>query len=268
MQNKNMIKILFIGDIVGSIGRACVANILPKLKKRLKIDIVIANGENLAHGKSITEKTLTEMMQAGIDFFTSGDHIYENKQAEEILKNKKYPIIKPANYPPFTSGDGWKIIEIGKNKLIVVNLIGRVFMSKNYDCPFRKFDEIYKDFPDAPILVDFHAEASSEKIALKYYLDNRASAIVGTHTHVPTSDLQISENGTAYVSDAGMSGDKDGIIGIKKEPAIKEFLTQIKQPHEISKTGHCIFNSIYIEINKKTKKALKIKRIDKEAKIL
>ncbi len=263
-----MIKILFIGDIVGSIGRSCIANILPKLKKRLKIDIVIANGENLAHGRSVTEKILTEMIQAEIDFFTSGDHIYENKQAEEILKNKKYPIIRPANYPPLAPGDGWRIIEIGKNKLIVVNLIGRVFMAKNYDCPFRKFDEIYKNFPDIPILVDFHAEASSEKNALKYYLDNRVSAIIGTHTHTPTADLQISKNGTAYVSDAGMVGNKDSILGIKKEPAIREFLTQIKQPHEISKTGYCIFNSIYIEINKKTKKALRIKRIDKEAKIL
>ncbi len=264
------LKILFFGDIVGKIGRRAAAKILPELKKKFNPDFILANAENLAHGLGVTEKTLKEMAEAGIDFFTSGDHIFDKKEAIEILEKKEPILLRPANFPPDAPGVGARLIEIGTNKLLAINLIGRVFFKSQYDCPFRKADEIleeYKNIDLAAVIVDFHAEATSEKNALAMYLDGRVSAVLGTHTHIGTDDWQILPGGTSFVTDIGMVGAKDSIIGVDKKGILKTFLTQVPEIHEIPEAGVCVVNAIYLEINSKTKKTVKIKKIREEISI-
>ncbi len=263
------LKILFFGDVVGKIGRRAVAKILPQLRKKYDPDLVIANAENLAHGLGVTAKTLDELIEAGVDFCTSGDHIFDKKEVFEILE-KKDLLMRPANYPPGVPGVGAKLLEIGTKHVLVINLIGRVFFKNQYDCPFRRIDEIleeYKNINLSAIIIDFHAEATSEKNGLAHYLDGRVSAVLGTHTHIGTDDYQILPGGTAFVTDVGMVGAKDSIIGVEKKNIIKNFLTQIPQLHEIPEKGTCVVNAIYLEINPKTRKAVKIKKIREEVEI-
>jgi len=264
------LKILFFGDVSGRIGRNAVVKILPTLKKKLDPDLVIANAENIAHGVGITTKTLQELADAGVDFFTSGDHAFDKKEAIGILEDKNSLLIRPANYPPGVPGVGAKLFEIGTKKVLVINLIGRVFLKNQYDCPFRKADEILDEFKNenlSAVIVDFHAEATSEKNGLARYLDGRVSAILGTHTHVGTDDWQILDGGTAFVTDIGMVGAKDSILGVDKKGILKTFLTQISEVHEIPEEGICSVNAIYFEVNPKTRKAVKIKKIKEEVKI-
>ncbi len=245
-------KIIFIGDIVGRPGRETVKKVLPKLKEEHQPDLVLANGENLTHGRGMSEESIKEMQQAGIDFFTSGNHIFDNRTVVEKLNDKSFPVIRPANFPPGNPGRGYHIYETAKmQKILILNLHGRVFIKENYDCPFRKADEIIQetkgDQPTA-IIVDMHAEATSEKIALAHYLSDRVSAVVGTHTHVPTADAQILNNRTAYITDIGMVGASDSIIGAKKEDIIEGFLTQMPFKYDIAE-GPTTFNAVLIEIN-------------------
>jgi hypothetical protein len=259
-----MSNILFIGDINGKIGRKTVAKILPKLKKSQKIDLVFANAENAAHGVGVTEETLKELVEAGVDYFTTGDHAFD--KIKQVDCYEKFPIIRPANYPAEVPGQGYCLITESEHKILLVNLLGRVFMSGDYDCPFRKIDEILAMFAKenlSAIIIDIHAEATSEKISLKHYLDGRVSAVLGTHTHVMTADAEISKNGTAYITDVGMVGFADGCIGIDKEGIIKTFLTQIKYSHSIPEKGRAIFNSVLLTIDPKNKKAKQIKPIIK-----
>ncbi|MFA4833229.1 MAG: TIGR00282 family metallophosphoesterase [Patescibacteria group bacterium] len=259
-----MLNILFIGDINGKIGRQAVAKILPKLKKSQKIDFVFANAENSAHGTGVTEETLKELMEAGVDYFTNGDHAFD--KIKQIGCYEKFPVIRPANYSCDAPGKGYAVVEKEKSKILLVNLIGRVFMAQNYDCPFRKVDEILAKFTKkslSAIIIDIHAEATSEKVALKHYLNGRVSAVVGTHTHIMTADTEISKEGTAYITDIGMAGFADGCIGVDKEDIIKIFLTQIKQPHTIPEKGRAIFNAVLITIDSKTGQARNIKPIIK-----
>ena len=264
------LKILFFGDVSGRVGRNAITKILPSLKKKLDPDLVIANAENIAHGVGITEKTLQELIDAGVDFFTSGDHVFDKKDVLGVLEDKNSPLIRPANFPPGVPGMGAKLFEIGTKKVLVINLIGRVFLKNNYDCPFRKADEILDEFKDenlSAIIVDFHAEATSEKNGLAQYLDGRVSAMLGTHTHVGTDDWQILPGGTAFVTDIGMVGAKDSILGVDKKGILKTFLTQISEVHEIPEEGICTVNAVYLEIDPKTKQAKKIKKIKEEIKI-
>lgn len=263
-----MIKILFIGDINGKIGREAVKKILPKLKGQLKPNLIIANAENAAHGTGVTPSSLKELMEAGVDCFTLGDHAFDKeKQFRECLENS-LPVIRPANFPPTAPGTGQTIINAGKHKILIINLLGRVFMSMGYDCPFRKLDEILaqNDFAKqklSAIIIDMHAEASSEKIALGHYADGRVSAVLGTHTHVMTADEKITEKGMAYITDAGMVGAADECIGVDKENIIKIFLNQIKFPHVIPEKGKAIFNAVLVTVNSKSGKATNIKSITK-----
>jgi len=203
-----------------------------------------------------------------VDFFTNGNHVWGNKDGYKHLDDPHFPVIRPANYPSDeVPGDGYRIIEdsVG-NKILIVNLIGRVFMRKDFDCPFKKMDEILDEVKKeklAAIFVDFHAEATSEKYALAHYLDGRISALIGTHTHVPTADCHILENGTALMSDAGMVGAVDSIIGVRKDSIIKSFLNQMPMKHEPETSGQMVLNSVMIEIDDKTKKALNIYHIQK-----
>jgi hypothetical protein len=261
-----MIKILFFGDIVGKLGRLGIKKILPKLKKQLEPDLVIANVENLAHGDGATAKTLKEIQAYGINFFTSGNHIWAKKEVLEIFDKNLFPLIRPANYPPEVAGTGWQIVEIRKEKVLMINLIGRVFMHENFDCPFRKFDEIWQNFKKeklAGIVVDFHTEATSEKVAFAHYVAGRVSAVLGTHTHVATCDLALLDNKTLFNCDVGMVGALDSVIGVKKEEVIAEYLTQVSQGFKLPEKGPCLVNSVYFEINPQTQAVTKFKRIDK-----
>lgn len=267
-----MIKILFFGDVVGKIGRQGLKKVLPKLRKKYNPDLVIANGENLAHGLGVTKKILLEMKNVGVDFFTSGNHIWRKKGIDEIFQDpevKDY-IIRPANWSEGVSGEGAKILKVGKFSVLVINLMGRVFIEQDLDCPFRKLDKIlseYKDKKINAILVDIHGEATSEKVALGWYSDGRVSAVLGTHTHVGTADAKILPLGTAYITDAGMVGAKDSVIGMRKEEPLAGFLTQLPQAFEPPEQGEVIIGGVYLEIDPKTKKAKKIERVDLETEV-
>ncbi len=264
------IKILFIGDIVGKPAREAVKKLLPDLKEKYQTDLVIANAENLAHGIGITEKTLAEVKEAGIDIFTSGNHFYKKSEGLEILKAKDSPLIRPANYPQDVPGRGYQIVEAGTKKIAVINLIGRVFFTEHFDCPFRKADEIIEEIKKekpAATIVDIHAEATSEKVALGFYLDGRVSAVLGTHTHIPTADQRILSQGTAYITDVGMVGLLDSVLGVDKEIIIEKFLSQLSIPHDISENGRVVFNAVYLEIDGQSGKAVKLERIDREVEV-
>lgn len=263
-------QILFIGDIVGRPGRKTVKEFLPQLKETYKLDLVIANGENLSHGKGATLSTVDEMVEAGIDFFTSGNHIWQQKNLLEKIDNKTFPMIRPANYPPGVPGRGYQIVKTALlKKILIVNLMGRVFFKGDYDCPFRAMDRILEETKHEKlngIIVDFHAEASSEKMALAHYLDGKVSALLGTHTHIQTADERIFPEGMAYISDIGMVGLKNSVIGVDTNEVIKAFLTQIPLKHEISNNGETIFNAVIVDIGDDGK-ALKIKRIFEETEV-
>lgn len=243
-------KLLVIGDIFGRPGRETVASLLPGLKEEYQIDFVIANGENMAHGSGMTIRTYEELQGVGVDFFTTGNHIFKKKEIFEVMNREDSNVIRPANYPPGNPGKGHQLIEVNGKSLLIMNLIGRVFMGKNFDCPFRKADEILSDYeakkPDA-ILLDFHAEVTSEKIALRHYLDGRISAMWGTHTHIPTADSEITDKGMAYITDVGMVGPKDSVIGTEKMAVIDSFLRQTSFKLDPAE-GRCIFNAIVIEL--------------------
>ncbi len=263
---KPVLKVLFFGDVVGKIGRKAIKKALPNYRKQYHPDLVIANAENLAHGKGATKKTLEELINSGVNFFTSGNHIWSKKEIFSVFEENKIPIIRPANYPPEVPGKGYKIIEIGTKKILIINLLGRTFMEENLDCPFRKFKEIIEKHQKEElnaVIVDFHAEATSEKVAFGFYADGLASTVLGTHTHIPTADNQILPQGTAYISDVGMVGAKNSVLGVKKEEIINFFLRQIHSVHQIPEKGKCILNAVFLEINPKTKKAKSIKRADK-----
>jgi len=265
-----MIKILFISDIVGKIGRNAVKEYLPTFKKRYRPDLVIANAENLAHGIGATQKTLDEMKEIGIGVFTSGNHIWEKGGSDEMLDNEKNYLVRPANYPSKKSGQGQMAINIGEIKLNVVNLMGRVFYSWENEKkevlhdPFKTLDKIVSVDRSGLYLVDFHAEATSEKAALANYFDGRVAAVIGTHTHVQTADERILEGGTGFISDAGMVGYYDSVIGADKQQIYHLFLKtgQSSKKHDLPSVGLATFNAVYIEIDEDSRKTKKIERIN------
>jgi len=261
-------KILFIGDIVGKLGRKAVGEVLPNLRKKEKIDLVIANGENLAHGRGTTEKTLKEVMGCGIDFFTSGPHIF----AHEEIFTINPPLIRPANYPSDKPGRGFTTLAIEGKNILIINLVGahgflgRKFLEEDEEVenPFLMVEQILKvqDRADL-VIVDFHAEITSEKRALGFFLDGKVTAVLGTHTHVPTADAQILPKGTGYVTDVGMCGAKDSVLGVAKEIIIERLAKNARDPFEWVEKGPAVFNSVLFETGAKgLVKA--VKRIDKE----
>ena len=251
--------ILVIGDIIGRPGRLAVQKILPGLRDRFGIEMVIANIENTAGGIGATPSTVNELLECGIDVMTSGNHIWAHKEIIPYLENDK-PVIRPLNYPEGVKGKGYII----KNNVAVINLIGRTFMS-NYDCPFRTTDKLLGKLGDKPLIkiIDFHAEATSEKVALGRYFDGRVSAVLGTHTHIGTIDAGILPEGTAYVTDIGMTGPKDSVIGDSIDDVVQRFLTMIPRRLPVAK-GSVIFTAMLMDIDKKTGKAKSIERIYQE----
>ena len=254
-------RILMIGDVIGKPGRSAVDVLVPGLRKEYDIDLVIANGENSAGGIGLTPETADELLKSGVDIITSGNHIWAHKAMVASIDSYQQ-VLRPLNYPNGVAGKGYTII---KNTL-VVNLIGRTFIG-NFDCPFRAMDNLLEELgANKPkiTVIDFHAEATSEKIALGWYLNGRVSAVAGTHTHVGTIDACLLPNGTAYVTDIGMVGPMQSVIGDDIDAVIHRFLTQM--PHRISVgKGKVSFNSVLIEIDETTGKAASIKRIDREA---
>lgn len=241
--------ILFIGDIVGRPGREATKKGIEKVKKTHKIDIIIANGENMAHGKGVTLKTFNEVKNH-VDIFTTGNHTWANDDILTEVEKKDTRLLRPANFPPGNFGTGVQILKKDNYKILVINLIGRTFFKQHYDCPFRAIDGILKEHAKqkfSAIFVDLHAEATSEKIAMKYYVDGRVTVLVGTHTHVPTADAEVTEKGTAYITDVGMVGPKDSVIGAEKNEIIKSFLKQVPFKLEIP-SGPCFFNAVVVEI--------------------
>jgi metallophosphoesterase (TIGR00282 family) len=256
------VNILFIGDIVGKPGRQAVSRELHRLVDRYNIDMVIANGENASGGFGITTETARELFACGVHLFTSGNHIWDKKEALEYLK-KEERIIRPANYPDGAPGKGSVVFTTpGGVKVGVLNLEGRVFMDA-LDCPFRAADrEVAALAAVTPvIIVDFHAEATSEKSSLGWYLDGRVSAVVGTHTHVQTADERLLTAGTAYISDVGMTGAFDSVIGVRKEEPIYRFLTQLPAKFEVAKKD-IRMNAVVLTIDEASGKALGIERIN------
>jgi len=251
------IRILLIGDIVGRPGRNAVKAVLPNLKKNEKIDYIFANGENLAGGRGMTIEKYQEMINAGVDYFTSGNHIWNNKAFIEYLDDPKVKVLRPENYPTGNPGRG--IAEIGE-EILIVNLQGRVFMPDDVNDPFSTAQNIVNQYKDKIVIIDFHAEATSEKVALGYYLDGKVSAILGTHTHVQTADETVLPNGTGYITDIGMTGPRESVLGVEKEIIIEKFLTQLPKSHKVA-VGEMIFSAVILEINKQSKKTIKIKRV-------
>ena len=244
----NTIRIFFIGDIIGRYARKFVEEVLPHMKKKYFPDLVVANGENLAGGLGLTKKTVDEIFHAGVHVITTGNHVWDKREALELLEKEEF-IIRPLNFPPSAPGKGYCQYKINEDvTVMVVNLQGRVFMEPVVENPFLAIRELYKRLKDKVILVDFHAEASAEKQALGFYLNGKVSAVLGTHTHVPSADLRILSHGTAYQTDVGMTGSLDSIIGMKKQPIITKFLTGINQRFEVSKKD-LILDATILDIN-------------------
>ena len=255
-------KLLFIGDIVGQQGRNAVKTLLPKLRERHALDFVVANGENSAGGNGITPKTAGEIFDAGVDIITSGDHLWDQKEVMVLLENERR-FVRPLNYPPDTPGQGSVVTLKGSlPPVAVLNVQGRTFMQPPLENPFHlasaEVDRLRAR--TRIIFVDFHAEATSEKIAFGRFLDGRVSAVVGTHTHVQTADEQIFPGGTAYLTDAGFTGPHEGVLGREMEPVIKKFLTAMPQRFELA--AHRVkLHGAVIEIDDASGKAIKIQRV-------
>lgn len=252
--------ILFIGDIVGQPGLDIVRMWLPSLQKKYRIDIVIANGENVSEGKGCTEKEAKMLFELGVNVITGGNHTWDKQQSQDYLK-KDNRVIRPLNYPRGTHGNGYTIVDTPKGKIAVVNLQGRAFMAA-IDCPFRAAEWLIAKLKNEVkiFFVDMHAEATAEKLALANFLDGKVSVIVGTHTHIQTSDERILKNGTGYITDVGMTGPYESVIGMKTEAAINRFLYQTPQKYQTATEGVHL-SAIFAKVDDNTGKTLVIERI-------
>lgn len=281
MSNKNQskeLKVLFIGDIVGEIGRTAVKKLLPKIKEKYDIDLTIANGEHLSERVGLEIEYVQEMHAAGIDLFTTGNHVWRKKGFEEHIGKANVPVIRPANFGGNVPGEGYRIIRTKKGNVLVANLIGR----ENIDAkliigeerveakitsPFDVADKIVSEAKGYFCSIfDFHAEMTSEKVAMGHYLDGRITAVFGTHTHVPTADVRLLPKGTAYVTDIGMTGPVNSVLGVKSEIIIDRFKTNEPKKFEVAEEGPGVFNGVLLTINEKGQ-AKKIQRIDKIIKV-
>jgi len=253
--------VLALGDIIGEPGRKAIENSLNKIKKQYEIDFVIVNGENASGGLGLTIENAKEILALDIDCITTGNHIWRYKNVHKFLETEER-ILRPANYPDDVYGKGFAIYKKKSLKIGVVNILGRVFIDPS-DCPFRKVVQIIENIKrDTKIvIVDFHAEATSEKIAMGYLLDGKVSLVFGTHTHVQTADEQILENGTAYISDLGMVGPKNSVIGMDIRKVIERFVTNMPVKFDVAKAGQVLVEGIVVCIEKETGKAISIKRI-------
>jgi len=255
------LRVLFFGDIVGSIGRTTIESNITKIKETYRPHIVIANGENAAGGRGINEKIVKQFFQMGIHVITMGNHVWDQKEIFDFIDDYKN-LIRPANFPMGTPGNGYTILPFNDHKLAVINIQGRTFLPP-LDCPFKTVSQIVEQVKKETknIIVDFHAEATSEKQAMGWYLDGKVSAVVGTHTHVQTGDERILPKGTGYITDVGMVGSYDGILGMKKKDVINKFITALPARFEVDKSGRTQINAVLIDIDLQTGKTNQIHRI-------
>jgi metallophosphoesterase (TIGR00282 family) len=255
-------RVLFVADVVGRPGREAVGALLPGLKAEYEPHLTIVNGENAAGGFGITAKTAAEIRSAGADLITTGNHVWDQKQfIEEVVGLDD--VLRPANFPPGVPGRGAALLTMDGEQVLVMNLQGRLFMP-DLDDPFQVADRLLQANPEVSIVFcDMHAEATSEKQAMGWHLDGRVSAVVGTHTHVPTADHRVLPGGTAYVTDVGMVGPRDSVIGVNKDAALKRFLTGMPHRFEIAE-GIVTFNSVLVTISRPSGRAISIQRIDRE----
>lgn len=258
------VKIFFIGDIVGASGRDIVKRYVPQIRRDQSIDLVVANGENAAHGFGLTPKVAEELFEANVDILTGGNHTWDKKDIFDAMDTHPDRILRPANYPEGTAGQGTSVVTTASGHPIgVINLMARVFMDP-LACPFRTFDQVIGSVKQKTnmILLDLHGEATSEKVAMGWHVDGRISALVGTHTHVQTADEKILPQGTGYLTDAGMTGPIDSVIGMKKEIILKRFL--LKQPHRMEvATGPSELRGVIFTLDSETGKCLEIERVFK-----
>lgn len=259
----NRIRVLFLGDVVGSAGRAMVEKHVKSLREKYDIDAVVVNGENSGdQGRGITPTIMEWFLKLGVDVVTSGNHIWYKHEIYNYLKENK-TLLRPANFPSEAPGVGVVTIKVKGHTMAVVNLQGRVFMREHVDCPFRAIDSILTFLRDKTrtIFIDMHAEATSEKMAMAYYVDGKVSGVVGTHTHVQTADERILPGGTAYITDLGMAGALNSMLGMKKEAIIQHFITQLPVKFTVETTPPFKMNGVWIEVDTQTGKATTIERI-------
>jgi 2',3'-cyclic-nucleotide 2'-phosphodiesterase len=248
-------RVLFIGDVFMELGRKSFAKYFPSVKAQYKPQFVIVNGENIANGNGLTEKIYKEYLAQGVNVFTLGNHAFSRKDHQEVLELPY--VARPANYGPGTLGKEYVTFQFNDKKITVINLIGRVFMHDPTDSPFTKMDKLLEEIDSDYIIVDFHAEATSEKYALAHYLDGRVDAIIGTHTHVPTADEAVFPKGTLYISDVGMTGVRFGIIGGEVSQGLRKFKTGVPERVNPQTEGSLQFNAVYLDLDNK-----KIERIN------
>jgi metallophosphoesterase (TIGR00282 family) len=252
--------ILMVGDIFGEPGRSALRKLLPGLRRQHEVDLAVVNVENAAGGSGVMPAMIREFLDAGADVLTSGNHIFKKKEIIPVIA-KENLLLRPANYPPGTPGTGYVTVKAGPHRVAVLNLMGRVFMDP-IDCPFRKADEVVPELArETPIiLVDMHAEATSESVAMGWYLDGRVSAVVGTHRHVQTADERVLPGGTAYITDLGMTGPTEGVIGVDREIVLQRFLTQMPMRFEPAK-GPAALHGVVITVDPETGRASHIRRL-------
>ena len=254
-------RILILGDVVGRPARRAMRDLLPGLIEREKADLVIANAENAAGGMGVDLKSAKELLSAGVQVLTSGNHIWKKKEIYSFLDEHEI-LIRPANFPAGAPGRGWCFWRHNELRAVIINLQGRVFMPNHVEDPFRCVDELLENHGrlSPVIIVDMHCEATSEKSAMGWYLDGRASVVYGTHTHVPTADERILPNGTAYITDVGMCGPLDSVIGMEREIVIQGFLTQLPRQFEVAKENVAL-QGIITDIDEKNGRAREIRRL-------
>lgn len=254
-------RILFIGDVIGEVGRNTVKSLLPEIKKKFSVDYVIANGEHLSDRVGIDSERLFEMHDAGIDFFTSGNHVWRNNEFKEEISKKNMPIVRPANFLSKYPGHGFRTIPTPIGRMLIINLLGKEGIREKVVNPFKKVIAILESQQDYDFaVVDFHAEMSSEKVAMGHYLDGKVAAVLGTHTHVPTADARVLPGGTAFVSDVGMTGPLNSVLGVKSEIIIERFSKGTGGKFEVA-DGPGVFNAVLVTLGKDGR-VIKIERVD------
>ena len=253
-------RILIAGDVVGRPGRKAFGKYTKELRQKHNIDIVIVNGENSAGGKGVSRKSLDELYAAGADIVTSGNHIWDNREVQGLIDDEPY-LVRPANYPEGAPGKGWCLYPFKAKNIAVINLSGRAFMP-DMDCPFQKIDDILSEIGDqADIkILDFHAETTSEKMAMGFYLDGRVQVVVGTHTHIQTADERLLPNSTAYITDLGMVGPWNSVLGVKSDIIIKKFTSCMPVRFDLA-DGPAVYSAVIVEIDDATNKAVAVERL-------
>jgi 2',3'-cyclic-nucleotide 2'-phosphodiesterase len=255
------VRVLMVGDVIGGPGRQAVAAVLPRLRAELGVQLVIANGENSAGGRGLTRQTAEELLAVGVDVLTTGNHVWAQREAETYLEQST-PVLRPLNYPPGVPGRGALTLTVDSTQVRVINLMGTVHLA-GVDNPFRVIDQFLHESPRCPVtVVDFHAEVTSEKVAMGWHLDGRVSAVLGTHTHVPTADARLLPAGTAVVTDVGMVGPVNSIIGASVEPVLRRFLTQM--PARFTTPGGPVgFNAVLVTVDEAVGRGVAIARVDR-----